>query len=156
MQATPYIPHVDLLTTALHIPRERLDSRSKIAIDGRLLRLMLQTLVGQMPFSEEFYLATYPDLAAAAAAGHIPDPHRHYVEAGFFEGRLGAMPEVDEAFYLATYPDVAAAVARGEVASAREHYLRAGAVEGRAPSAALRPQVDAWMRLLKAAIRPEE
>jgi hypothetical protein len=133
----------------MRITRERLNSRSKIAIDAKLLRQILQSLVSLMPFSEPFYRRTYTDLADAAAAGHIPDLHRHFVETGFFEGRLGAPPEVDEAFYLATYPDVAIAIARGEVDSAARHYMSSGVAEGRIPSAALQPEVEVWMNLLR-------
>jgi hypothetical protein len=151
-----YLPHIDLLAAAMHIPRERLNSRSKIAIDARLLRLILQTLVRSLPFSEAFYRASYPDLAAAAAAGQIADLHRHYVDTGFFEGRIGAPPEVDEAFYRAAYPDIAAAIARGDVPSAAAHYALAGAAEGRVPRPALAAEIDAWMRLLKPRVLPED
>src|SRR5579871_2470884 len=136
----------------MRINRERLNSRSKIAIDAKLLRLILQNLVSHMPFSGEFYRSTYADIAAAAAAGQIPDLHRHFVETGYFEGRLGDPSDVDEPFYLACYPDVATAIARGEVGSAAEHYVRSGAAEGRVPSRALQPEVDAWMRLLRVAV----
>jgi len=149
------LPHIDLLTQAMRIPPERLDGRAKIAIDAPLLRLILQSLVSLMPFSEAFYRESYADLAAAAAAGRIADLHRHFVETGYFEGRLGAPPDVHEAFYLAAYPDVAQAVARGDMASAREHYLRAGAAEGRVPSPDQAREVDAWMRLLKVTLLPE-
>lgn len=155
MLATQYVPHLDLLTQSMRITRDRLNSRSKIAIDARLLRLILQNLISHMPFSEAFYRDSYEDLAAAAAAGQIPDLHRHYVETGYFEGRLGAPPVVDEAFYVATYPDVAGAIERGDVASATEHYLRSGAAEGRAPSAALKPEIDNWMNLLRVGLLAE-
>ncbi len=155
MQASQYVPHVDLLAQAMRINRERLSSRSKIAIDAKLLRLILQHLVSHMAFSDQFYRTAYADIGAAAAAGQIPDLHRHYVETGYFEGRLGAPGEVDEVFYLATYPDVATAIERGEVASGAEHYVRSGAAEGRVPAAPLRPEIDAWMSLLRVALAAE-
>jgi hypothetical protein len=149
LQPSQYVPHIDLLTHSMRITRERLNSRSKIAIDVRLLRLVLQALVSHLPFSEPFYRATYGDLDAAAAAGAIPDLHRHFVETGFFEGRMAAPPEVDEAFYVALYPDVAGAIERGEVGSGAEHYLRSGAAEGRIPTPAVKAEVDEWMSLLR-------
>lgn len=155
MQASQDVPHVDLLAQAMRINRERLNSRSKIAIDAKLLRLILQNLVSHMPFSDQFYRETYADIGAAAAAGQIPDLHRHYVETGYFEGRLGSPSEVDEVFYLANYPDVATAIARGEVGSGAEHFVRSGAAEGRVPSEALRPEIDAWMGLLRVALAVE-
>ncbi len=149
MPSTAYLPHIDLLLQALRINRERLASRSKIAIDARMLRALLQSLAASLPFSEEFYLATYPDIADAYATGKIPDLHQHFVDSGYLEGRLGSPPEVDEAFYSATYRDVAQAIARGDVVSGLEHYLRSGASEGRLPNAASKPVVENWMAILR-------
>ena len=149
MQASTYLPHIDLLLQAMRINRDRLNSRSKIAIDARLLRTLIQAIIVHLPFSAEFYQATYPDIALAAAAGHIPDLHRHFVETGFFEGRAGAPPQVDEPFYRALNADVAQAIARGDVGSGAEHYLVSGAAEGRVPNAATRSDVETWMSILR-------
>lgn len=147
--STVFLPHIDLLLQALRINRERLASRSKIAIDARMLRALLQSLAESLPFSEEFYLETYPDVADAYAAGKIPDLRQHFVDSGYLEGRLGSAPEVDEAFYSATYRDVAQVIARGDVSSGLEHYLRSGASEGRLPNAASKPAVENWMAVLR-------
>lgn len=148
MQVPQYVPHVELLLQALRVSRERLNGRSKIAIDPRLLRRLVQAIVERSPFSGDFYLQTYPDIAAAHAAGTLSDPHRHFVETGYFEGRLGAPPTVDEDFYMSAYKDVGQAVRRGEIASATEHYVRQGAAEGRLPNPCIRPEVDDWMAVL--------
>ena len=155
LQPSQYVPHVDLLTRFLRVDRHRLNGQQKIAVDARLLRLLLEHLVGHMPFSEAFYRATYPDLDAAAASGLIPDLHLHFVQTGYFEGRIGALPEVDAAFYIATYPDVAGALQRGEVASAAEHYARSGAAEGRVPSPRLQADIAPWMALLRVNLMAE-
>ena len=149
LQTPEYLPHIDLLLQALRINRERLSSKSKVAIDAKLLRGLIQASVARAPFSDEFYLQTYPDIAEAHAAGTIPDLHRHYVEAGFFEGRLGTPPPVDEAFYTTYYKDVGQAVTRGDIASATEHYLRQGAAEGRIPNRQAKPEVDFWISILR-------
>ena len=149
MQASEYLPHIDLLLQAMRINRERLNSRSKIAIDAKLLRTLLQSVVVHLPFSAEFYQSTYADIGAAVAAGQIPDLHRHFVETGFFEGRIGAPPKVDEAYYTSLYKDVAQAIQRGDVASGSEHYLRSGAAEGRVPNAQVKPEIDVWMGILR-------
>ncbi|MBU6498638.1 MAG: hypothetical protein KGJ41_10160 [Rhodospirillales bacterium] len=150
MRAGEYVPHIDLLLQALRINRERLSSKSKIAIDARLLRALLAGLAAAQPFSEAFYLETYPDIAEAFAAGQIDDLQRHFVDHGFFEGRLGAAPQVDEEYYVSAYEDVAGAVRRGDVASGMEHYLRSGAAEGRVPNARLKPEIEAWVAVLRA------
>ncbi len=148
MAEAPYMPHIELLLQSLRISRERLSSRSKVAIDTRVLRALLETLASQMPFDPYFYLDNNPDIAAAHKAGQIKDLHKHFVETGFLEGRFGARPPVDEAFYTATYKDIAPAVRRGDIASATEHYIRAGAAEGRVPSEAMRPMVERWASVL--------
>jgi hypothetical protein len=149
VQPSDYFPHVDLLLQSMRIDRNRLNGRGKVAIDAPVLRRLLQQAVAHLPFSAEFYADTYPDIAAASAAGQIADLHRHFVETGYFEGRLGAPPPLDDAFYLATYADVAEAVADGQVSSPADHYRRSGAAEGRAPSPALAEEVGRWMGLLR-------
>ena len=144
-----YLPHIDLFLRAMRINRDRLDSKSKIAIDAKLLRMLLQTLAEAMPFSEEFYLQSYPDVAEAHAQGQIENLHAHFVELGFFEGRAGAAPSVDEAYYASTYRDVADAVRRSDVKSGTEHYLRSGAAEGRVPNPQLKPLIDSWTSVLR-------
>jgi hypothetical protein len=145
-QSTPiaFIPHIDLLLQSMRISRERLNSRSKVAIDTRLLRTLLYSLAEQLPFDPAFYLAQNDDVAAAYERGAITDLHRHYIETGFTEGRFGAAPTVDESFYASNYKDIGAAIRRGEIISAADHYVRAGAAEGRIPSEALRPAVQRW------------
>jgi len=149
LQTPEYLPHIDLLLQALRINRERLNSKSKIAIDAKLLRGLIQAAAARLPFSEEFYLRAYPDIAEAHAAGTIPDLQQHFVESGFFEGRFGAPPPVDEAFYTSFYKDVGVAVTRGDIVSATEHYLRQGASEGRLPNRQIKPEVDFWISLLR-------
>ena len=148
MADATFLPHIELLLQSLRISRERLASRSKVAVDTRVLRALLETLASQIPFDPQFYLDYNPDIALAHKAGQIKDLHKHFVESGFLEGRFGAMPPVDEAFYTSMYKDIAPAVRRGDIGSATEHYIRAGAAEGRVPSEALRPAVERWASVL--------
>ncbi|MCX7377621.1 MAG: hypothetical protein NTY94_12890 [Alphaproteobacteria bacterium] len=149
MPQTPYIPHIDLLLQALRVNRDRLNSKSKIAIDAKLLKTVLQAMVAGAPFNEAFYKQNYPDLAAAQASGAIPDLHKHFIENGYFEGRFGSAPPVDEAYYTSTYKDVGQAVLKGDVTSGTEHYLRSGASEGRVPNEEIRSELEAWMVVLR-------
>ena len=149
MPSASYVPHIDLLLRALRVSRERVQSKSKIAIDTEVLRSLLQLIVEGLPFSAQFYRDTYPDIAEAYAAGRIPDLKRHFVEQGFIEGRAGSPPRVDDDFYLKVYPDVVDAIAAGVVVDAADHYRRAGASEGRVPRPGLRAEVDHWNRLLR-------
>ncbi len=144
-----YLPHIDMFLRALRINRERLGSKTKIAVDAKLLRHMLQSLAEAAPFSDDFYLENNPDVAQAHAAGQIANLRAHFVEQGYFEGRSGAAPAVNEAFYASSYPDVADAVRRGDVVSGTEHYLRSGAAEGRVPNAQAKLQIESWMAVLR-------
>ena len=152
MAEKAYLPHIDLLLRAMRIGRDRLFGASKIAVDARLLRGLLQLAVERAPFDADFYRACYPDLEEAHASGRIPDLHRHFVETGYLEGRCGAPPMFDEAFYVLTYRDVARALKQGDITSAREHYIRSGAAEGRNPSPALTREIAFWSELLD--VRP--
>ncbi len=149
MPSSAHVPHIELLLRGMRITRERLHSRSKVAVDAKILRALIRAAVHQSAFDAEFYLATYPDVAEAHRAGTVTDLHEHYVETGFFEGRVGAPGEVDELFYVTEYPDVAQAVQAGEVRTASEHYVRSGAAEGRLPNPGLKPEIDAWTQVLR-------
>ncbi len=83
-------------------------------------------------FDEQFYLATYPDVRAAVAAGTLfKSGWEHYRQIGKRELRLGAPPPFDEEFYLDSYPDVKAAVLNKSVASGYAHYQSIGRSENR-------------------------
>ena len=82
-------------------------------------------------FSESYYLAQYPDVANAVAAGWISSGRSHFAQWGCHEGRN---PNVNfsENGYRARYPDVAAAVASGAFARcAFVHFSMFGRSEGR-------------------------
>jgi chromosome segregation ATPase len=73
-------------------------------------------------FDADWYLATYPDVAAAGI-----DPLAHYLEHGASEGRDPG-PGFSSRAYLARYPDVAEAGLNPLM-----HYLEFGRIEGREP-----------------------
>jgi hypothetical protein len=139
-----YVPHIDQFLRWMRISRERLDSETRIAAPARLLKLLLQTVVERQLFSEKFYLETYPDIAESYRTGQLTDLRQHYVEQGYFEGRIGAPVEVDGRYYASLYRDVAEALSRGDLKSAREHYEKAGWAEGRIPSEAMQSEVEKW------------
>ena len=76
----------------------------------------------RMMFDPDWYLRTYPDVAAAGI-----DPLQHYVKFGAAEGR-DPSPLFRTRWYLETYPDVAHAGL-----NPLQHYLSHGAAEGRLP-----------------------
>jgi O-antigen biosynthesis protein len=87
------------------------------------LRREISLLSGSGLFDRNWYLAHYPDVAAAGM-----DPVRHYLLHGAYEGRDPG-PDFDTRFYLARYQDVNRAGV-----NPLAHFLRFGKAEGREPS----------------------
>ena len=79
-------------------------------------------------FDEAFYLATYPDVAAAVAGGHMPSGRHHFEFCGFDEGREAV--GVDAAWYCATYPIAAVEMSQGEAANPAAHWVSIGRARG--------------------------
>ena len=90
-------------------------------------------------FNENFYLASYPDVAAAVAAGTFSSGLQHFQLSGLTEGRILVSPNYNEATYLQRYPDVAAAVAAGTFRSGLSHFIQSGYAEGRSGNPAVTP-----------------
>ena len=88
-----------------------------------------------MDVDEKWYLQQYPDIAAAIATGKIKSAKDHFVNDGYFEGRLPSALQVDEKWYLQEYPDVAEGVQTGVVDSGQKHFTQIGYREGRLPFA---------------------
>ena len=149
MTSASYLPHIELILQSLRVARDRLDGRGKVAVNPQFLVHAIRQMVKSLPFDEGFYLTTYDDVAQAHGIGEIGDLHSHFIEVGFFEGRLGAEPDVDSEYYLKTYPDVGRAIAGGLIGSASEHYIYHGIVEGRAPNAGTVPEIIRWMTALR-------
>jgi SAM-dependent methyltransferase len=97
-----------------------------------------------------WYLAAYPDVAAAIAAGEIRSASEHYRTDGVREGRLPRAPDMtvgttipasfDDAWYQTSNPDVQDAVRKGVFPSGYAHWIESGKAEGRLPPPDYRDQ----------------
>ncbi len=94
---------------------------------------VLRKLLRAVPVDETWYLETYPDVADAIHAGTYRNAQSHFVEHGYFEGRLPSKLQINEAWYLDTYPDVKTGIAEGTITSAADHFRTHGYEEGRLP-----------------------
>src|ERR1017187_780115 len=141
-----YIPHYDAILHAIGVSREELKGKTQIQIPLSLFKFLLQNALNHAEFNLAGYLAANRDIQDAAKTGRVPDPKVHYVSFGFFEGRRGATPAVDESWYRRTYPDIAAAVRKGDIASGAEHFDAIGAEEFRAPSAPFVADATEWKK----------
>jgi hypothetical protein len=140
-------PYEQLLTAA---SRSVADNRSapSVTIPKKLFDFLLQAALTTAQFDEKSYLDQNPDIKAGLGRGNELTAHQHYIGYGYFEGRHGGGPKVEEAWYLKTYPDVASAVKSGAAKSAADHFEIAGASEGRAPSQGSVPVAQQWKDLL--------
>jgi hypothetical protein len=141
-----YIPQLDAVLKHLNIDRDHLDYVKSVDVPISLLKLLLQIAVAAGDFNEAGYLASNPDIEAAVKQRKVDDPKMHYIRFGYFEGRKGATPPVDERWYRNKYPDVATAINSGALQSAAEHFEVQGAFEGRPPSASFEADAQEWKK----------
>ena len=94
-----------------------------------VIRLILATV----DVDERWYLGHYDDIATAVRNGVIASGRHHFIEDGYFEGRLPFPIHVNERWYLEQNPDVAKDVKAGRVASGQAHFDADGYREGRLP-----------------------
>lgn len=95
---------------------------------------LIKKFIACVPFDEEWYLEMNPDIKTAIDEGLIETAAEHYVESGYFEGRLPYAPDVNEEWYVQEYPDVAEILDRGEEESPSHHFINRGYREGRLPA----------------------
>lgn len=143
-----YIPPFDSLLNALGATRKEFNRVDQITLPVPLLKILLQMANAASDFNEIGYLRENPDIAAAVKTGEIQSAKMHYIGFGYFEGRLGAIPEVDVPWYLESNPDVADAVEQQKVGSASEHFNVVGAGEGRSPSKKYETVAAQWKKVL--------
>lgn len=94
---------------------------------------VIKLLLSGVNVNEEWYCAQYPDVAKAVADGIIKSPKQHFIDNGYFEGRLPFPISVDDKWYLKQYSDVAESIKKGAEPSSQTHFLRDGYKEGRLP-----------------------
>ena len=95
--------------------------------------VMIRALLQGIQVNEAWYLERYPDVAEGIKAGTVVSAKEHFLNDGYFEGRIPFPIAVDEAWYLEQNPGVADYIARGEIASAQQHFDEHGYMEGRRP-----------------------
>lgn len=128
-----YVPPFDLIRRSVEISTVRGELRVNMSYEDFIK--IIKMMISGVEISEEWYSRTYEDIGKAIRDGTVKSAHTHFVEDGYFEGRLPFPVHVDEKWYLQQYPDVAESVRRGVVASAQVHFDEDGYREGRLPFA---------------------
>ena len=95
--------------------------------------VLIRTLLQGIEIDEEWYLRQYPDVAEAIRKKIVNSAKEHFLNDGYFEGRIPFPIKVDEAWYLQQNPGVAEFIERGELESAQQHFNDNGYREGRQP-----------------------
>jgi hypothetical protein len=139
-----YVPYYDAILHAIGTSRQELQDANEIRIPLSLFKFLLRSAVAHSEVNLTGYLSANRDVRDAARSGRVADPAKHYVEFGFFEGRRGATPAVDETWYRRVYSDIALAIRSGTISSGAEHFDAIGAQEFRSPSAAHLADTDEW------------
>ncbi len=94
---------------------------------------LLKLLLASTEVDEEWYLEQYGDIRQAAEEGRVTSAKKHFVNDGYFEGRVPFPMTVDEEWYLARYPDVGEGIRAGSTPSGQQHFIDNGYREGRLP-----------------------
>jgi hypothetical protein len=144
-----YFPPYESLINAAGLSIAAMQEAERVPVPTKLLQFLMQTALLTVDFNEQAYLQANPDVLEAIQCGRLLNARQHFFGYGYFEGRMGALPAVDEEWYLTTYPDVAQAVRAGRVISATHHFHESGAAEGRLPSKDKKEIADHWRDLLR-------
>ena len=126
-----YIPPFDLLRRSVEISTVRGELRVSLSYDDfiKLIRMM----IAGVDVDEAWYRQQYEDIGRAIRDGQVASAKQHFVDDGYFEGRLPFPIDVDETWYQKEYPDVADSIRNGVVASPQIHFEEDGYREGRLP-----------------------
>lgn len=126
-----YFPPFEVIRRSVDISTVRGELRVNMSYEDfvKILKLM----IGGLQVDEEWYARAYEDIGQAVRAGVIPSGRRHFINDGYFEGRLPFPIQVDEAWYLRQYPDVAEGIRKGTLISGQRHFELDGYKEGRLP-----------------------
>lgn len=126
-----YIPPFDTIRRSVEISTVKGELRVNVSYED-FIRL-LKTMLAGIEVDEEWYLRTYEDIAKAVRDGSVKSAKQHFVDDGYFEGRMPFPVRVDERWYLQQNPDVAESVRRGVLESGQAHFEDDGYREGRLP-----------------------
>jgi hypothetical protein len=126
-----YLPPFEIIKGMLNLTSAR--GKTRVDMTYEDLQKIIRILISAVEVDEVFYLSRNPDVADGIRKGGIRSAREHFVDHGYFEGRLPYQIEVDETWYLETHTDLAESLASGMYATAQEHFDGPGYSEGREP-----------------------
>jgi hypothetical protein len=129
--SVPFLPAFEVVKQSVDVTTSKGQLVASTSYEN-LIRMIKLLLLG-VNVDEAWYLEQYPDVAEAIATGRVGSAKQHFVDNGYFEGRLPFSVDVDEKWYQEEYPDVAESIRNGTESSAQAHFVRDGYREGRLP-----------------------
>lgn len=126
-----YLPPFELLKSFLTISNVKGELMVSCSYED-FVQMVRQIIVG-VEVDEQWYLERYPDIAEAIQEGLVQSPRLHFVNDGYFEGRVPFSIRVDERYYLEQNTGIADYVRRGILESGQQHFDENGYAEGRRP-----------------------
>jgi hypothetical protein len=126
-----YLPPFEALKPYLTISTSK--GKTTVSCSYKNFVQLIRRAIIDVPVNEPWYLERYPDIAEAIGQGIVLSPKSHFINDGYFEGRLPFPIQVDERYYLTQNPGVAEHVRKGDLASGQQHFDENGYQEGRLP-----------------------
>lgn len=126
-----YLPPFEILRSYLTISNVK--GELMVSCSYENLVQMLRRVIMGVEVSETWYLERYPDIADAIEKGLVKSARLHFVNDGYFEGRIPFPIRVDERYYLEQNSGVAEYVRKGMLESGQQHFDENGYTEGRLP-----------------------
>jgi hypothetical protein len=126
-----YLPPFEVLRSYVTISHVKGELMVTCSYEN-MVELLRRVIIG-VEVDEAWYLERYPDIAEAIQQGSVKSARVHFVNDGYFEGRLPFPVRVDEAYYLAENAGVAEYVRKGMLESGQQHFEENGYAEGRLP-----------------------
>lgn len=144
------IPSFRSLLAGIGMTTKQFESTESVTVPSRFFKFLLQLNLDKASFDSERYLANNKDVVDAISRGSFDSAWSHFLQHGYFEGRPGAEPVVDEKWYTDFYSDIESAIRGSTMTSARQHFLESGELEFRFPNKATADLWQPW----KAALMP--
>jgi hypothetical protein len=126
-----YLPPFETLRSSLTITA--IKGEMMVSCSYQDMVQVLRRLISGVEVDEAWYLEQYPDIAEAIAKGTVQSARLHFINDGYFEGRMPFPILVDERYYLAQNTGVADHVRKGLLTSGQQHFDENGYAEGRLP-----------------------
>jgi hypothetical protein len=140
-----FVPPCRLLLDRLGLTETDL-KKETVTVSAKYLRVLIQQFARAAPFDPEWYATRYPDVEGAVLAGDVPSLQEHFINAGYFEGRLPHELSFDPIWYHSHYKDIAAVFSSDDIVGMRNHYLTGGYYEGRVGTECALPLAEEWTR----------